>query len=271
MFHTIIEGGFALAVEDVEKVGEHAGEHLTRGGEGEVPVFEFLILAAEDFRAVLAGEDAAVMERVEEHVVVAAEKVSGQIHAGDIEAGALADEHVNEGEGDGDAFARVEHAGEEGISFVVIVVVVPMKNEFTGEEVGHDGDAAAAGGGAFEAAGEFGAPGGEALAVGSGFKPGDHRRAEQPAGFFEVGGVVEGGAEKFEAVEGFILHDFVEDFAGVEGGDRVVATGEVAEVFEIASAVVEKLLFDEPHGLLVFIGEQSDESCFLRMHALTGN
>lgn len=77
MFHAIVEGGFALPVEDVEEVGEHAGEHLTRGGEGEVPVFEFLILAAENFRAVLARKDAAVMKRVEEHVVVAAEKVTG--------------------------------------------------------------------------------------------------------------------------------------------------------------------------------------------------
>jgi hypothetical protein len=146
-----------------------------------------------------------------------------------------------------------------------------VKNEFTGEEIGHDGDAAAAGGGAFEAAGQFGAPVGETLPVGSGFKAGDHRRAQEPAGFFEVGGVVERGAEEFEAVEGIILHDFVKDFAGVEGGDWMVATGEVAEVVEVACAVVEKLLFDEPHGLLVFIGEQSDESCFLGMHAVSGN
>jgi hypothetical protein len=72
-----------------------------------------LVLPAEDFRTVLAGQDASVMKRVEEDVVAAAEKVSGQVHASYFEAGALSDKHVDEGEGDGDAFARIKHAGKQ--------------------------------------------------------------------------------------------------------------------------------------------------------------
>jgi hypothetical protein len=67
------------------------------------------------------------------------------------------------------------------------------------------------------------------------------------------------------------LHDFVEDIAGVECGDRMIATGEIAEVVEVATGLVGKLLFDETDRLLVVVGEQAHEGCFLRMHALVCN
>jgi hypothetical protein len=118
---------------------------------------------------------------------------------------------------------------------------------------------------------EFLAPRGETLAVGTGFKTGEHGCGEEPARFLEIGAVVESGAEEFEAVEGFILHDFVQDLPCMEGGDGMVATGEITEVIEVTRSVMPELFFDESHGLLVIVGEQSHECGFLGVHALDGN
>jgi hypothetical protein len=52
----------------------------------------------------------------------------------------------------------------------------------------------------------------------------------------------------------------------VERSQRVVAAGEVAQVVEIGRAVGGELVFDQPDGLLVVVGEQSHEGVFLRMH-----
>jgi hypothetical protein len=59
----------------------------------------------------------------------------------------------------------------------------------------------------------------------------------------------------------------VEDIPCVERGHRMVAAGQVAQVFKVAGTVLGKLFFDQSHGLLVVVGEQADQSCFLRVHA----
>ena len=63
----------------------------------------------------------------------------------------------------------------------------------------------------------------------------------------------------------------MEDIAGVEGGDGVVAAGEVAEIVEMFRAFLRKLFFDKTNRLLVVIGEQAHKGLFLRIHALICN
>ena len=91
MFEAGVLRVVAFAVVDVEEVGEDAGEHLARGGGGEVPVFETLVLAAEDFFAVAAGQDASLVERVEKHGAVAGKEVAGEVNALDGRAGVVED------------------------------------------------------------------------------------------------------------------------------------------------------------------------------------
>ena len=64
------------------------------------------------------------------------------------------------------------------------------------------------------------------------------------------------------------MHHLVENIARMEGGHGMVAAGEVTQVFELAGAFLRELSFDQPHGLFVVVGEQADQSCFLRVHAL---
>lgn len=52
----------------------------------------------------------------------------------------------------------------------------------------------------------------------------------------------------------------------MERGQRVVASGEVAQVVEDGRAVGGQLVFDQPDSLLVVVGEQAHEGVFLRMH-----
>ena len=208
------------------------------------------------------------MERVEKNVVIAGEKVSRQIDPFDRSSGVMADEHVDQGEADRNAFARIEHAGEEGIAVVVVVVSIANKDEFAGEKVSHDGHTLPAGRGAAKTAGQFGAPSGEAQPVRGWLEAAEHGGSQKPAGLLEIGTVVEGAAQVFEAFEGLVLHHFVQNIARVERGHGIVATGEVAQVLKVAGAFLRELCFDQPHGLLVVVGEQADQSCFLRMHAL---
>ncbi len=245
MLDALVEGGLASAVVDVEEVGENAGQHLPRGGGSQMPILQLLVLAAEDFFAVAVGENAAVMEGIEEDGAVAGQEMSGQINPFDRCPGALADEYVDKGQADGDALARVEDAGQEGVAVVVVVVGVANKHELTGEEIGHDIDAVAVAGGAVEAAGQLAAPGIEPVAVGGGFEASQQGGPEQPGGLFEVGIFSEDRAERREALEGLGLHDLVEDVAGVEGGQRIIAKGKVAQVLDISRPVLGQLLFDQ--------------------------
>ena len=96
----------------------------------------------------------------------------------------------------------------------------------------------------------------------------EHGGSQKPAGFLEIGTVVEGAAQVFEALEGLVLHHLVENIARMERGHGMVATGEVAQVLKLAGTFLRELCFDQPHGLLVVVGEQADQSCFLRVHAL---
>ncbi len=125
-------------VVDVEEVGEDADEDLSGSGRRKMPLFELLILAAQDFLAITPGEDAAVVVRVKENISVAGEKVARKADALDFYPRPLAHHDVDEGQADGNSLAGVEDAGKERIAMIVIVVHVAAKNEFTAEEIGHD-------------------------------------------------------------------------------------------------------------------------------------
>ena len=132
------------------------------------------------------------MERVEKDIVIAGKKVTGQVDTFDRNAGMVADEHVNQREGDGDAFARIEHAGQEGVAFVVVVVGIADENELAGEKVRHDLDLLPAGRGAAKTAVQFCPPGSQTLAVRCRFESPQHGSPQKPAGLLEVRAVVEG-------------------------------------------------------------------------------
>ena len=90
---------------NVEEICKDTGQNLSRRSGRQVPVLKPLILAAEDFLAIAPGQDFSLMERIEKNIVLAGEKVAGQGYALDRNAGMVADEHVNQREGDRDAFA----------------------------------------------------------------------------------------------------------------------------------------------------------------------
>ena len=266
MFDAVVERGVAAAVVNVKQVGQNAGEHLARSGGGKVPILEALVLAAEYFLAITTCQHPALVERIEKDTAVTREEMAGKIYSLDRGTGALSDQHVDQGETDRDALARIEHAGQERITFVVVVLRVPRENELIAEEIGHNVHTVTVTGSAAHTAFELRTPTIKALTVGRGFETPEQSRAEQPAGLFEIGPVSEDRAEKLEALEGFVLHDFVEDIAGMQGGQRVVAIGEIAQVVEDGRAVGSKLLFDQLHCLLVVVGEQAHEGVFLRVH-----
>ena len=125
---------------NVEEIGKDTGQNLSRRSGRQVPVLKPLILAAEDFLAIAPGQDFSLMERIEKNIVIAGEKVAGQVDALDRNAGMVADEHVNQREGDRDAFALIEHAGQNGVALGVVVTCIADENEFAGEKVRHDLD-----------------------------------------------------------------------------------------------------------------------------------
>ena len=64
-FDAGVERCFALAVIDVEKIGQDAREHLPGTGCGKMPVLQLLVLTTEDFLAVAARQHTPLVEGIE--------------------------------------------------------------------------------------------------------------------------------------------------------------------------------------------------------------
>lgn len=106
---------FDLIVEivHVEQIGQNPEDDLAGFGGKEITGTEFEVLPGDDFSAVGLGENSSLVERIEEHLAVAGNEMSGQVDAVDFHSGPTTDHDVEKGEGDRNADAQIDHIGEE--------------------------------------------------------------------------------------------------------------------------------------------------------------
>src|SRR5438045_3800500 len=109
------------------------GEHFIDAGDSAAGD---LLDALEGF---FAGDCAAAEEGVDEEDFVldvdAGHEVKRGVDADDAEADALGDDFVDQGEGDGEAFAGLEDGGDVAVQRVVVVVAVADEAELFEEDI----------------------------------------------------------------------------------------------------------------------------------------
>ena len=94
-------------------------------------------MLAQQLAAVDLGEERALVERVDDEDVVgqprrrrerrAQEEVSGEVHAGDAQAGAARDLEVDHREADRDAGAAIQHFVQKAVARIVVAIAVSAK------------------------------------------------------------------------------------------------------------------------------------------------